>query len=433
MRQRSIRRPSTRLNGRALGISLACVALAAAACSSSSNSGGAAASSTGTIAIGAEMGLTGADTTVGVPQLDGIKLAIDQLNAKGIKIGKTKYTIQLTAEDDASTPTTGVEVVQKIIGANIHFMLGILSSDVVQAYLPIISKQSDLISIASGCALPSLTGTSNVFRSASPTTEDTALDLNMIKEKGWKTIGIFTDRTHAGYVEETRVEDAQLAKLGVKIVDSEEYTVGDTQYGAQLTRMLAQHPQVIDLRGYAADALRIIIQARQLGYTGPFITTAGLDPTEVVQENAAKYMSQVYNLSSLPSVQQVASATTNGPLGHVAPATAAAAKSMGAAYQAKFGQPAGLLSGYSYGTVYMLIQAMKDAGTTTNIPAIESALNKLKLSQLLPVLPEPFVAGPGDLLFSKRDTLSPGSVGIWKDNTFVAASPLSTSYAGVTR
>lgn len=378
------------------------------------------------------MGLTGADTTVGVPQLDGIKLAIDQINAAGLKIGNTKYKIQLTSEDDASTPTTGVEVVQKIIGSNIHFMLGILSSDVVQAYLPIISKQSDLITIASGCALPSLTDSSNSFRSASPTTEDTALDLNIIKQKGWKTIGIFTDRTHAGYVQETPVEDAQLADLGVKIVDSEEYTVGDTQYGAQLTKMLAQHPQVIDLRGYAADALRIIIQARQLGYTGPFITTAGLDPTEVVQENAAKYMSQVYNLSSLPSVQQVATATPTSPVGDVTATTATAASTMAKEYQAKFGQPVGLLSGYSYGTVYMLIQAMKDAGTTTNIPAIEKALNSLKLSQLISVLPEPFIPGPGGTLFVNRNTLSPGSVGVWQNNTFQAVSSLSTSYAGVT-
>lgn len=437
MFQRSDRGPVMKLKRHALSISIVSVALITAACGSSgSSSGSGSGSGSGsarTINIGVETGLTGADTTVGVPQLDGIKLAIDQINAAGgVKIGSTKYTIKLTSEDDASTPTTGVEVVQKLIGSNIHFMLGILSSDVVQAFLPIVSKQSDLIAIASGTALPSFTASPNAFRSASPTTEDTALDLNIIKQHGWKSIGIFTDRTHAGYVQETPVETTKLASLGVKIADSEEYTVGDTQYGPQLTKMLAKHPQVIDLRGYAADALRIIIQARQLGYTGPFITTAGLDPTEVIQENAAKYMSQVYNLSNLPSVEQVAIAPTNGVLGPVSTSTIAAAKKMSAAYQAKFNQPVGLLSGFSYGTVYMLVQAIKDAGTTTNIPAIESALNHLKLSQLISVLPEPFTAGAGGLLFTNRNTSQAGSVAVWKGKTFVAVSSLAATYPGVT-
>jgi branched-chain amino acid transport system substrate-binding protein len=407
----------------------AALALIAAGCGSSSSSSNAAAGSgTSTVTIGSETGLTGPDQAVGVPQLNGIELAADQINAAGgFTVAGKKYKIDIASEDDTSTPTVGVEVVQKLIGDNVHFLLGVLSSDVVQAYLPIISSQSNMITIASGAALPKLTTYPGIFRSAYPTTQDTAMDLNFIKQHGWKTIGIFTDRTHAGYVEETPIEEAELAKLGVKIVDSEEYSIGDTQYGAQLSRMLPKHPQVIDLRGYATDALRIIAQARQLGYTGPIITTSGPIPAEVTSEGVAKYMTNVYSLQS-PGVLEVASA----PAGKYPAVTIAAAKSLASAYQAKFGQPVGLLSGNSYATVYILTKAMQDAGTTTNIAAIREALTKLKFSEVATHISYPIETGSGGLLFQKHDTVSPGAVSVYKNGQFVELEPISAAYPGVT-
>jgi branched-chain amino acid transport system substrate-binding protein len=411
-----------------LGVAIALVAAACGSSGSSSSGSSSSGTGTGTVTIGTETGLTGADQAVGVPQENGIALAADQINAAGgFTVAGKKYKINIVSEDDTSTPTVGVEVVQKLLGQNVHFLLGVLSSDVVQAFLPIISTNSSLITIASGAALPSLTTHPNIFRSASPTTQDTAMDLNYIKQRGWKTIGIFTDRTHAGYVEETPIEDKMLGSIGVKIVDSEEYTIGDTQYGAQLSKMLAKHPQVIDLRGYATDALRIVIQARQLGYTGPFITTSGPIAAEVTSENATKYMNNVYSLST-PGVLEIAGA----PAGKYPAATIAAAKALSTAYQAKFKSAPGLLTGFSYGTLYVLVQAMKDAGSTTNISAISTALEKLTYSSVASHLSEPMEPGAGGLLFQNHDTVSPGSVSIFQNGQFTEVEPISAAYPGVT-
>jgi branched-chain amino acid transport system substrate-binding protein len=407
----------------------AAIALVAAGCGSSGSSSGSSGSSgTGTVVIGSETGLTGPDQAVGVPQLDGIELAADQINAAGgFTVAGKKYKISIDSQDDTSTPTVGVEVVQKLLGSNVHFMLGVLSSDVVQAYLPIIANNANLITIASGAALPSLVAHPNIFRSAYPTTQDTAMDLNYIKQRGWKTIGIFTDRTHAGYVEETPIEVKMLGSIGVKIVDSEEYTIGDTQYGAQLSKMLAKHPQVIDLRGYATDALRIVIQARQLGYTGPFITTSGPIAAEVTSENATKYMTNVYSLSS-PGAQEVAAA----PAGKYPAVTEAAAKALDTAYQAKFHQAVGLLTGNSYATVWILTKAMQDAGSTTNLAAIRTALLKEKYSEVQTHIAYPLEPGMGGLLFQNHDTVSPGAVSVFQNGEFTDLESISAAYPGVT-
>ena len=62
--------------------------------------------------------------------------------------------------------------------------------------------------------------------------------------------------------------------------------------------------------------------------------------------------------------------------------TIAAAKSLAKAYQAKFHQEVGLLTGNSYATVWILVKAMEDAGSTTDVAAIRTALTKEKYSEV---------------------------------------------------
>src|ERR1700689_5337527 len=80
---------------------IAAAALAGCGSSGSSgSSGGSASSSSGTVTFAFETGLTGADAEVGGPQLDGFKLAVDQINAAGgIQVGSVKDKIVTTVSD----------------------------------------------------------------------------------------------------------------------------------------------------------------------------------------------------------------------------------------------------------------------------------------------------------------------------------------------
>src|ERR1700761_2998278 len=87
---RPIRGRVTSLPLLAAGV-IAAAALAGCGSSGSSASSG---SSGGTVTFAMETGLTGADAEVGGPQLDGFKLAVDQINAAGgIPVGSGKYKI----------------------------------------------------------------------------------------------------------------------------------------------------------------------------------------------------------------------------------------------------------------------------------------------------------------------------------------------------
>jgi hypothetical protein len=188
---------------------------------------------------------------------------------------------------------------------------------------------------------------------------------------------------------------------------------------------------VIDIRGYATDALVIIQQARALGYTGPFITTSGPTAAEVVKENVQSDMNNVFALST-PGVNQVATASPG-----TFPAYAeTAAQNMAKNYRAAFNSALGLLSGNSYATVYVLVQAMKAAGSTTNLSAIESALTNLKVSEVQVHLPMPITPGLGGALFQKHDALQPMYVSkfapLTSSGQFVTVEPINATYPGVT-
>jgi branched-chain amino acid transport system substrate-binding protein len=56
------------------------------------------------------------------------RMAVEELNAKGIVIGGQKVSFQLVAEDDASDPKQGTAVAQKLVDARVKGVIGHLNS-----------------------------------------------------------------------------------------------------------------------------------------------------------------------------------------------------------------------------------------------------------------------------------------------------------------
>lgn len=121
----------------------AALCLTAAACGSSgskaaSNSGspggstgGNAPVSGGTVTVGDSTSLSGAIAQLGQTGLQGVQLAIDDLNSKGGVLGKT---VKLVSADDNATPATGASQVRDMITSNhVSALFGPVSSAVAAA------------------------------------------------------------------------------------------------------------------------------------------------------------------------------------------------------------------------------------------------------------------------------------------------------------
>ena len=59
---------------------------------------------------------------------NGARMAIDELNAKGVTIGGKKVKFELLAEDDAADPKQGTAAAQKLVDAKVNGVVGHLNS-----------------------------------------------------------------------------------------------------------------------------------------------------------------------------------------------------------------------------------------------------------------------------------------------------------------
>ena len=76
------------------------------------------------IKIGHASGTSGTAAHLGKDNENGARMAVEELNAKGVVIGGKKYKIVLQAEDDASDPKQGTAVAQKLVDAKVNGVIG---------------------------------------------------------------------------------------------------------------------------------------------------------------------------------------------------------------------------------------------------------------------------------------------------------------------
>ena len=82
------------------------------------------------VRIGLSGPLTGANAFAGKDNENGVRLAVEELNARKIKAGGKAVRFELRSEDDQGDPKAGVNVAQKFADAGVKFVLGPYNSGV---------------------------------------------------------------------------------------------------------------------------------------------------------------------------------------------------------------------------------------------------------------------------------------------------------------
>jgi len=80
------------------------------------------------VKIGHVAPTSGAIAHLGKDNEMGARMAIDELNAKGVTIGGKKAKFELIAEDDAGDPKQGTVVANKLVDAKVNGVIGHLNS-----------------------------------------------------------------------------------------------------------------------------------------------------------------------------------------------------------------------------------------------------------------------------------------------------------------
>lgn len=350
--------------------------------------------------------ITGPAAFYGVPMSNGVQLAADEINkAGGVKVGGKVYTLRVENGDDQANPTAGVAALRKLTTQGTRFIIGPLVSGIAPALKPIIERNPDMTQIIDGAAAEGLINGKNSFRVQADSDHYNDGLQDIFKEKKYKTFATLTDRFHVGFMGSHKLVVDNLIALGATPIDQDTFKLGDTDFSAQLTKIVAKNPDAIVIRGYPSEGALITKQAQQLGYKGQIIWGMMSPPQQTAAIIPSAAMEGVYNAT--PSTAQDL-VKQGGP----------AAERFDKAYRAKFNTGPGEQAALSYDAVWILKAAMERGGDVSN-PVVNKAMKELKVSDV-PDAVNHYIPYENGLLFDDIGQAHIPSVAqVWRNGDWV--------------
>ena len=301
------------------------------------------------VKIGHVSPTSGGIAHLGKDNENGARMAIDELNAKGVTIGGRKAKFELLAEDDAADPKQGTAAAQKLVDAKVNGVIGHLNSG---TSIPASKIYSDagIPQISPSATNPRFTrqGYKTTFRVVADDVHlGGTLGKYAVQQVKGKSIAVIDDRTAYGQGVADEFEKGVKA-AGGKIVGREFTNDKASDFTAILTKLKAAKPDVVFFGGMDAVAGPMLRQMKQLGIDAKFVGGDGICSGEL-PKLAAGTMAD----------GQVVCAEAGGVEG-------AAKKSMDdfyAAFKKKYNTDVQVYAPYVYDAVNVMVAAMVKAGS----------------------------------------------------------------------
>jgi branched-chain amino acid transport system substrate-binding protein len=222
--------------------------------------------------LGVALGLTGTGALYSADQIEGIKLAVEEINAKGGFLGRNK--IELFIRDTQTKPDVGVrEVKDLILRDKIRAVINDYSSAVALAVKPI-AQEYKVLHIAAISNSENITKINpspytfqvvpNTYMQAKASAVAVA---KMANQKGWKEyITIGSDYEWGRSTQEEAVK--VLKELAPNLTLKKEFwpRLGETQFTSYITAIMAMKPDFVFGILASNDNVAWVEQAKTYGF-----------------------------------------------------------------------------------------------------------------------------------------------------------------------
>jgi branched-chain amino acid transport system substrate-binding protein len=237
--------------------------------------GGATTASGDVIRIGHYGSMTGPTATFGTSTDEGIRLALDEINAIGV-LGKK---VEVLTEDDQSKPTEAVSAVEKLINRDKAVaIIGEVASSNSLAAAPV-CQSAGVPMLTPASTNPKVTETGDfIFRSCfiDPFQGGVMAKFAMGDLKANKFAVLYD--VQSDYSKGLRdFFSEEVKKSGGTIVADEAYSPADVDFRGQLTKIKGASPEAIYVPGYYTQVGAICRQAKELGISVPLLGGDGWD------------------------------------------------------------------------------------------------------------------------------------------------------------
>jgi branched-chain amino acid transport system substrate-binding protein len=245
---------------------------------------------------------TGVGAAWGITLYDGLMSQFQIINDRGgITIGGKRYLLKTKNEEDKYSAAGGRAAVEKLIfREKVKFLIGPISSSSAAAVAPIVEKNKVIMFPV--CSTPKVFN-AMVFKAHLPSSimarqfvTIAAKTKKFSQIKRWAWLMADDETGHATY---------DWAMMGMKDLLAKEperfeklttkwFPRGTVDFVPQLTAILRENPDIIDVSGAVSEEEAMIIkQAREMGYSGWIWAGAPSSPVELAQAAGSKNVYKV--------------------------------------------------------------------------------------------------------------------------------------------
>jgi branched-chain amino acid transport system substrate-binding protein len=281
---------------------------------------------------------------------NGARMAVDELNARGVTIGGKKVKFELLAEDDGGDPKQGTAAAQKLVDSKVAGVVGHLNSG---TSIPASKIYSDagIPQVSPSATNPKYTrqGFKTTFRLVADDVHlGGTLGKYAVTQLKGKSIAVIDDRTAYGQGVADEFEKGVKA-AGGRTVAREFTNDKATDFTAILTNLKAKKPDVVFFGGMDAVAGPMIRQMKQLGIKAKFMGGDGICSGELPKLSGGAM-----------DDGQVVCAEAGGVEGEQKKGM----DEFKARFKTKFNADVQIYAPYVYDSVNVLVAAMEKAGSS---------------------------------------------------------------------
>ena len=249
------------------------------------------------IKIGANFELTGNVANYGSATLDGLKLAIKEVNDAGGVNGKKITIVDADNKSEASeavnaaTKLISDDKVKVIVGpavtANVIAESQVATDDKIPVVAP--DATSPEVTVENGQVKP------YIFRSCFIDPQQGTVMAKFATENlKAKTAVIYVDNSTDYSKSLGKVFKEKFEAAGGKVLDQQAFVAKDQDFKATLTTLKAANADVIFVPAYYEEVGKIVKQARELGITCPILGTDGWDDAKVADIAGADALNNTF-------------------------------------------------------------------------------------------------------------------------------------------